>query len=337
MRPGLYVWHGQVLHHVSAPPPWHVLGTKGPNPGAGAIARLGRRLLARTLSVPVPPWLGDRSGATCLIRTYNGTLLLLAPEAGWVRREAAFAKFDDAYVRMRNLMGKHIPMPRFSVSENGRILTEAFVHGRRLRDLETKARQRAAHDLLRSQLDIVQHEAVDGSFLRLSITLDLLKDMSLPPELARVLRGETFRELFVPGPLTPCNLDLHEVNTIATEAGVVVIDWPPESLSWYPFWWSTFRLCGSVMPEEFVRGVFDRHLDELWASTGRQPVAWSRVRRELLAALVLVRMEFLLKPSYPSMDTRSSGESIAVRLTQYWQKWSTYLRTESDTHDLPSS
>ncbi len=143
---GAWVQTGRIAVLEGATPPSHVRDT--------VLAReLDGRHIARQRIIH-----SSRQSGTGTVMIDSGSIVVLDPSEGSVLRIADDVPFGPDYVGLRRRFQRYVPSPSFSVSPDGRILTEKMLSGVSLEELESDETRAAMLRLLERFVSMSESE-----------------------------------------------------------------------------------------------------------------------------------------------------------------------------------
>ncbi len=311
LRPGVWTSGTREAHRLTGRTtlPWR--DALGPREISRQIRQLRRlRLVIR----------GDRDGATIARLTRDGGSLIMAPEAGWVRRTSGAAIYDARYKRLRGELASGLRIPSFSVEADGRQLEEEFVRGPLLTDAEPRQQRPALLNLLSAQSSL----SVRGSGPSLAEHEFIERNRDDVRQFCHDVGADAARVLleFSAFPQTLSMGDLRGENVICHAAGPTVIDIDPSLIRTRPFWFDALFLLARSFPTSVQDASVRARVDELWlrlAGADQAPGA-----REL-AAIISCWSHPLLRIS-PGLTSRKANVPLRDHVRQQWNShWSDSL------------
>ena len=311
LRPGVWISGPREAHHLT----WKKTLSWPDAPWPRAISRQVRQLRHLRLVIR-----GDRGGATVARLTRDGGSLILAPEAGWVRRTSGAAIYDARYERLRGELASSLRIPYFSVEADGRQLEEEFVRGPLLTDAEPRQLRPALLDLLSAQSSL----SVRGYGPSLAEQEFIERNRDDVRQFCHDVGADAARVLleFSAFPQTLSMGDLRGENVICHAAGPTVIDIDPSLIRTRPFWFDALFLLARSFPTSVQDASVRARVDELWlrlAGADQAPGA-----REL-AAIISCWSHPLLRIS-PDLTTRKANVPLRDHARQQWNSnWSDSL------------
>lgn len=318
LQPGWYWFDNRLARRIGSPLPQHLEATKTrrsarrSEPTQRRIVFLMRRALT---AVPrrVSKRIGDPLGAVAALHSWEGSTLLIAPEAGWVRRVASEPRFDVEYRELRERFADCVPIPPCSVKVGGHVIVEEFVHGAPFQ-FQSHADQRAAVcGLLERLASLVERHSTGSARAHYAEQLDRIKEHEIPRAMRRYLNHTVIDSLLLPGPLVPSHGDLKKKNVIVIDGHLIVIDLG-DSLAWRGFWVDALKLVWHCSPQDFLDGCFDDHLRDLWSAAGFHEVDIASNRASLVAAHVLFELPALRWTQPPVRWENASTSAVLEKL-----------------------
>jgi len=296
---GWYRIHHKLVVNRSARPSADLLQLRGRRSPPRGLARPAMAVL---LGITVPPWIRLGAGALWRDRTGDARIVMftpahevviIAPDAGWVRRityepgvpggmhggrsvagaparpRRAVGTYDDAYRELRSALSRHLDGPQFEVEHDGAVLLEPYVRGRMLNTVAP------ATQLIRTRalLEQLTALAADPAMQRgaRDLTAMLLRD------LRAVAEDPDHRDLAALADRLgrcvdiPSHGDLSANNVIVDGDRSYVIDWDASVLGVRPAWFDALHLllgnkAGPTIRDAALRGAFSTELSRLWSA-----------------------------------------------------------------------
>lgn len=272
------------------------------------------------------------------VTALDGTLILLDPESGSVKRFAQRPIYTTEYVALRSALAGHVPCSAFSVDEAGTVVAEEFVQGAIYERLGASDKQATTRVLLRGFAELVADQGVWHSGEMLSRAYVAFAERDLPDTLRMDSWFPRTLERSMRWPLVPSHGDLHPGNIIVRDSGPVLIDLAgiqqPLGLciSMRPFWYDALTIIASpAVPDlfqEFLAGRFDDEFITLYAKAGCEFElgevvdtlrTWVLLRAFEEQAQVPAPDERLMKVALKHWDRIHRGLAAGARVDHIWQ------------------
>jgi hypothetical protein len=321
---GWYRIHHKLVVNRSARPSPDLLRLRGRRSPPRGLAGPAMAVL---LGITTPPWIRlgarashrDRAGDPRIVMfTPAHEVVIIAPDAGWVRRityepgvpaalhdgrevsaapaglRRAVGTYDDAYRELRSTLSRHLDGPQFEVEQDGAVLLEPYVRGRMLNTVAPAAQLIRTRALL-EQLTAVAADPVMRRGAR-DLTAMLLTDLRAVAEdtdddAVAALADRLGRCVDIPS-----HGDLSANNVIVDGDRSYVIDWDASFLGVRPAWFDALHLllgnkAGPTIRAAALRGAFSTELTLLWSSctTSGEPSPFDASTLPLLRRLMATR------------------------------------------------
>ncbi len=311
LRPGVWISGPREAHHLTRKKTLSWPDAPWPR----AISRQVRQLRHLRLVIR-----GDRGGATVARPTRDGGSLVMAPEAGWVRRASGGAIYDLRYERLRGELASSLHLPSFSVDAEGRRLEEEFVDGPLLADLEPRQQRPALLNLLSAQSRLPVR-AFGPSLAEKEFIASNHEDIR---QFCRDVGADEARVLleFSAFPQTLSMGDLRGENVICRPTGPTVIDIDPSLLRTRPFWFDALFLLARSFSTSVQDEAVRHRIDALWVRlSGADQAPGARE----LAAIISCWSHPLLRIS-SGLTTRKANVLLRDHARHQWDSyWSDSL------------
>jgi len=222
--------------------------------------------------------------------------LLLAPEAGVVRRVGPGVVVDGRYEVLRNRLGAFVGSPAFTVDFKRQTIDEEYVEGRICNQEGVEERVASTKHILRSIASLVESER-GGEVRGRDRTSDFLRLMfatctpqALPAELGQISESFMFARIFGSGPVIPSHGEVGPHNVLHAQNGYLLIDWEPKSLGVRPFWADACNAIQAAGWPLFLEGRFDEQLSQLWSVAGFESHEWTKLRDQVAAGAAVAAL-----------------------------------------------
>ncbi len=264
LRPGTWVAAGDALwRHHRAEVPEHLRRTKARGPGVRALVR--EAALPRRLRVRGPEAAGG--GYPLAVATYDGAVVLLDPAGGRVARTLPDDVDVAGYRDRRTRFGAHLGTPAFTIGPG--LLTEAYVAGDHVLDLEPRVQVTVLADLLTRAAALTAAEGSGSAEAALEAVAAHVAAAELPADLRRHLTRLPLVELAAGWPLVPAATDATVRNLVVVDGRAVPIDLgdlAPAAFFEYPL-----GMVANARPHglaAYLAGDLDREVAALFAAAG---------------------------------------------------------------------
>jgi hypothetical protein len=262
-----------------------------------------------------PPWFiyvgrAEPGRYTVAIAAVDGAVVLLSPGPnGEVARQIE-PGLDANYVQLRRRLARHVELPAFELTADGRWLVEEFVDGDYLLDLPLEQQLAVVRKLFASYCSLIRHEREGGTAEFFGQVKERIAECRLPADLlsaaAPILDASEL-------PLVPSRPGGSVMNlVVAPGLRPVQIDLPALTLA--PFFHDPISLIlaaeGPIL-DRFSVGHFDPELRALFAAADIGPPG-PRGRRALLAAACIVRAHLRNAPG-PLADPSGFEHAVVTR------------------------
>lgn len=256
----------------------------------------------------------SRGTAEVVIAAFDGGLVVLDPTQGTVRRRYGTGPVSEQYIGWREAFTRYVTAPAFTVSRDREVVTEEFVQGDHLLDVDVATRMKALRELLFQFAELTRAEGRSpdgpvGELLR-----DAVTHASLPRDY-RDLYDRSTVDWLDPMAWVPSAFEATAKNLVVSTDGLPIPidlgDLCPSPSFLYPV--GMISAAGPQLVERYLHGELDDAVKALLSASGQtyRPEPADRV------GLLLVRLAYAAFRDCSSPDGLDR-EAFAQSVERRW-------------------